>query len=202
MRSGDASTSNRCGNCLWQIMNFGMRNNGFWEDPSYPVNILVCRVIICHRTFKEAMESLRHNRIYLGQSTGHSCNHRPLARCVKLRIAHAPGCRERFPRPPRVSDPDMHHVACVTHVPWCMPWSLTIGFHWNRWRGKRSGHSWRIRNQQFYVSGKRPMLTLVWWCDQYHFPMQEHHGEHFSPLRVREDRGGEWYQNRKWIHSV
>ena len=41
-------------------------------------------------------------------------------------------CRERFPRhqlqmKPLVSDPDMHHGACVTHVPWCMSRSLTGG---------------------------------------------------------------------------
>ena len=30
--------------------------------------------------------------------------------------------------PPRVSDPDMHCGTCVTHVPWCMPGSLTLGF--------------------------------------------------------------------------
>ena len=34
-------------------------------------------------------------------------------------------CRERFPRhrlqrKPLVSDPDLHHGTCVTHVPWCM----------------------------------------------------------------------------------
>ena len=38
-------------------------------------------------------------------------------------------CRERFPRhrlqrKPLVSDPDMHHGTCVTHVPWCMSVSL------------------------------------------------------------------------------
>ena len=38
-------------------------------------------------------------------------------------------CRERFPRhrlqrKPLVSDPGMHHSACVTHVPWCMSGSL------------------------------------------------------------------------------
>ena len=26
---------------------------------------------------------------------------------------------------PRVSDPDMHHGTCVTHVQWCMPGSIT-----------------------------------------------------------------------------
>ena len=40
------------------------------------------------------------------------------------------GCRERFPRyrlqrKPPVSDPGMHHG--ITHVPWCMPGSLTRG---------------------------------------------------------------------------
>ena len=33
----------------------------------------------------------------------------------------------RFQRKPLVSDPDMHHGTCVTHVPWCMSGSLTCG---------------------------------------------------------------------------
>ena len=41
-----------------------------------------------------------------------------------------------FSPSPQVSDPDMHHGTCVTHVPWCMPGSLTSGFLWNRRRGK------------------------------------------------------------------
>ena len=41
-------------------------------------------------------------------------------------------CRERFTRhrlqrKPLVSDPDMLHGTCVTHVPWCMSGSLTRG---------------------------------------------------------------------------
>ena len=35
--------------------------------------------------------------------------------------------RRRFQRKPRVSDPEMHHGTCVTHVPWCMSGSLTRG---------------------------------------------------------------------------
>ena len=53
-----------------------------------------------------------------------------------------------FP-PPRVSDPDMHYGTCVTHVPWCMPGSLTSGFFWSRWRGKRFQHSRRVRTRNF-----------------------------------------------------
>ena len=68
-------------------------------------------------------------------------------------------CRERFPRhrqrKPVVSDPDMHHGTRVTHVQWCMSESLTRGG-----RKKRFRHSRRMRNPQFYVTGKRPMLIL------------------------------------------
>ena len=88
------------------------------------------------------------------------CSHNgPLARYVKLLVAHAPGMPGTFSASLRISDPDIHHGTCVTHVPWCMPGSLTSGFLWSRWRGKRSRHFRRMRNQQFYVSGKRPMAT-------------------------------------------
>ena len=43
--------------------------------------------------------------------------HGPLARYVKLRVAHAPGMPGTFSPPPRVSDPGMYHGTCVTHVP-------------------------------------------------------------------------------------
>ena len=81
----------------------------------------------------------------------------PLARYVKLWVAHALGMSGTFSQPQQVSDPDMHHGMCVTYVSWCMPGSLTSGFLWSRWRGKRFRHSRRMRNPQFYVSGKRPM---------------------------------------------
>ena len=85
----------------------------------------------------------------------------PLARYVKLRVVHAPGMPGMFSPPPLVSDPVMHHDTCVTHVLWCMPGSLTSGFLWLRWRGKHSRHSRRMRNPQFYVSGKRPMVATT-----------------------------------------
>ena len=66
-----------------------------------------------------------------------------------------------FSPPPPISDPDMHHATCVKHVLWCMPGSLTSGFLWSRWRGKRSRHSRRMRNLQFYVSGKRPIADVI-----------------------------------------
>ena len=52
--------------------------------------------------------------------------------------------------------------ACITHVPWCMPGSLTCGFLWSRWRGKRSWHSRCIRNPQFYVCEMRLMVYHAW----------------------------------------
>ena len=68
-----------------------------------------------------------------------------------------------FP-PPRVSDPDMHHGTCAMHVPWCMSGSLSSGFLWSRWWGKRSQHARRMRNPQFCVSGKRPIEIMACIC--------------------------------------
>ena len=59
--------------------------------------------------------------------TGHARSHGPLDRYIKLRVRMRRECREHFPR---VSDRDMHHGTCVTHMPWCMPESLTSGIFW------------------------------------------------------------------------
>ena len=87
----------------------------------------------------------------------------PLTRYLKLQVAHAPWMPRTFSPPPLVSDLGMHHDTCVTHVPWCMSGSLTRG-----WQGKRSRHSRRMRNPQFYVSGKRPVQSHLqaqaWFC--------------------------------------
>ena len=45
----------------------------------------------------------------------------------------------------------MRHACVVMHV----------GVANTRWRGKRSRHSWRMRNPQFYLSGKRPMRNRL-----------------------------------------
>ena len=95
----------------------------------------------------------------------HLVTHGPLTRYLKLRVAHAPGMPGTFSPPPRVTDTDMHHGTCLTHVSWCIPGSLSSGFLRSRWRGKRSRHSRRMRNQQFYVSCKRPIgVSLFSLC--------------------------------------
>ena len=89
-------------------------------------------------------------------------SHWPLTRYLKLLVALAPGMSGTFSPPSRVSDPYMHHDSCVKHVPWCMPGSVTSSFLWSRWRGKRSRHSQRMRNPQFYASGETPILVRFW----------------------------------------
>ena len=59
----------------------------------------------------------------------------PLVRYVKLWVAHVPRISGTFFPPPRVSHPDLHQGSSVTHVPWCMPGSLTSGFLWSQWWG-------------------------------------------------------------------
>ena len=81
----------------------------------------------------------------------------------KIAGAHARGMPGTFSPSPQVSDFDMHHGTCVTHVPWCMAGSLTSGFLWKRRRGKLSRLSRRMRNLQFYVSGKRPIEAETKW---------------------------------------
>ena len=44
-----------------------------------------------------------------------------------------------------------------------MPGSLTNGFLWSRWRGKRSRHSRHMRDPTFYVSDKRPLPQQAIW---------------------------------------
>ena len=64
-----------------------------------------------------------------------------------------------FPPPPRVNDPDMHHGTCVTHVPWCMPRSVTSGFLWSRRPGKAFPAFPARAQAAIYVSRQRPILS-------------------------------------------
>ena len=61
-------------------------------------------------------------------------------------------CRERSPS---------QRLQRKLHMPWCMTGSLTSC------KGKRSRHSRRMRNTQFYLSGKRPTVWTV-ICLPYH----------------------------------
>ena len=68
-----------------------------------------------------------------------------------------------FSPAPRVSDPDMHHGTCATHVPWCMPGSLTSGLLWIRPReGNVPGipGACATRNFTYLVGG--PWLQMAW----------------------------------------
>ena len=90
------------------------------------------------------MQSLHFTAVYWWLCTRLWFLHGPLARYVKLWVAHAPGMPGTFSPPPQVNDPDMHHGTCITHVPLCMPRSITSGFLWSRWQGKRFRHSRHI----------------------------------------------------------
>ena len=86
----------------------------------------------------------------------------PLARYAKLWVAYAQGMPGTFSPPTRVYYPDMHHGTCVTHVPWCIPGSLTSDFLWSRWRGKRSQHSRCMCNPHFTYLVRGPCITHGW----------------------------------------
>ena len=80
-------------------------------------------------------------------------------------------CRKRFPRrliqkKLLVSDLGMYHGTCVRHVPWFMLGSLTRG------SGESVSGSRRMRNTQFYVSGKWPMYLVCCICVYIYFWIQ------------------------------
>ena len=79
----------------------------------------------------------------------------------QLRIVRAPGMPRTFSLPPTsketTSKRSRHasrHVRDARAV-------MHVGIANPRWREKRSKHSRRMRNPQFYVSGKRPMPTVL-----------------------------------------
>ena len=102
-----------------------------------------------------------------------SC-HGPLARYVKLRVAHAPRMPGTFPPSLRVSDRDMHHGTCVTHVPQCMPGSLTSGFFWSRRWGEtfpafpvhaQEAHSLEMAWHGNAFLNRRKSNWIPKWCE-------------------------------------
>ena len=86
--------------------------------------------------------------------------HGPLTRYVKLQVAHAPGMPGTFSPPPTskeaVSKRSQHASRHVRHARAVMH----VGIANPRWRGKRSRHSRRMRNPQFYLFGKRPIIVV------------------------------------------
>ena len=90
----------------------------------------------------------------------HVCNG-PLARYVKLRVRMRRECRERFPRHRRWAIPTCITArASRTCRDACRDRQLSVSFEIGD-GGKRSRHSRRMRNLQFYVSGKRPMRISI-----------------------------------------
>ena len=86
-------------------------------------------------------------------------HHGPLARYVKLRVRMRRECRERFPRHRRWAIPTCITArASRTCRDACRDRQLSVSFEIGG-GGKRSQHSRRMRNLQFYVSGKRPMAV-------------------------------------------
>ena len=77
-----------------------------------------------------------------------------------MRVVHAPGMPGMFSPPPTSNETanwrSRHASRRVRHARAVMD----AGIANPRWRGKRSQHSRRKRNQQFYVSSKRPIVLV------------------------------------------
>ena len=128
-------------------------------SPIYTNNLSIkCRQDTTNRLHKPLTMDLPTNTSRSSHSSRIST---PWASCQirKIADAHAPGIPGTFSPSPQVSDPDMHHGTCVTHVPWCMPGSLYSSFLWNRRRGKTF---------PAFPAHAQPVFLRIW---------QEAHGE-------------------------
>ena len=110
-----------------------------------------------------------------------------LTHCKIRKIAgvHAPGMPGTFSPPPRVSDPDMHHCTCVTHVPWCMPGSLTSGFLWSQRQGENVPaipDACATRNFTYLVKGAWNILE--------------------SGPEVEQSQGGDSFHSKEYVNSI
>ena len=128
-----------------------------------------------------------------------SARHGPLARYVKLRVRMRRECRERFPRHRRWVIPTCITArASRTCRDACRDRQLSVSFEIGG-GGKRSRHSRRMRNLQFYVSGKRPMLgaLIVWWPASFwlQWTMAEGTVHTGSPAKFPTKPTEEWKKN-------
>ena len=132
----------------------GRPHRSFWSQPGIYRGI--------YQSLQAALQ--RHLMILSRGSWGHLISrvllgHGPLARYVKLRVAHAPGMPGTFSPPLPVSDPDMHHGTCITHMPRCMPGSLNVVFF------KVGGEE----NVPAFPAHVQPAILRIWqeahwWC--------------------------------------
>ena len=105
------------------------------------------------------------------EQTHRRVSHGPLARYVKLRVRMRRECRERFPRHRRWAIPTCITArASRTCRDACRDRQLSVSFEIGGGE-KRSRHSRRMRNLQFYVSGKRPMDVVIYLT---HLPLALH----------------------------
>ena len=112
--------------------------------------------------FKNHIDYHVYGRVNIHWQLIDSSRHGPLARYVKLRVRMRRECRERFPRHRRWAIPTCITArASRTCRDACRDRQLSVSFEIGG-GGKRSRHSRRMRNLQFYVSGKRPIVMFHW----------------------------------------
>ena len=134
--------------CLWSAKGF---THMLPPILLYIIQHILCFLLLLYSFFYPlASHWLRFPFTHLRRING------PLTRYAKLRVAHAPGIPGTFspPRPSKenASERSRHasqHVRRARAV-------MRVGIV--NMRGKRSWHSQRMRDPQFCVSGKRPMV--------------------------------------------
>ena len=95
----------------------------WYQNNAYQYQISRC----AQQLISSILDNDENCRCELKITTWASYQIRKIAGCACAGNAGNVFPRRRFQRKLLVSDPDMHHGTCVTHVPWCMSGSLTCG---------------------------------------------------------------------------
>ena len=141
----DYSPSGRTSYCSIDLVKF--RNNPIWIQ-SFPIALKFYRRLGNEATempvkFHSDTSIITSNlktwnfKRFCGMASYHLVNRGPQL-WASYQIRKIAGCActgnagnvcltRRLQRKPLVSDPDMHHGTCVTHVPWCLSGSLNCG---------------------------------------------------------------------------
>ena len=100
-----------------------VHNDGILFTLSNLWNVFIWRVLFLCRLWHALFVLVYHCDVI----TWASCQIRKIAGCTCTGCAGNVFPRGWLQRELLVSDPNMHHGTCVTHVPWCMSGSLNCG---------------------------------------------------------------------------
>ena len=137
---------------IWEFLGTGMPYHRLYDTvfANHVCLTFSCKATLHSRPPRRVVFLERFRCILNEASVYYPCIHGPLTRYVKMEC-WGRFSRHRLQMKPLVSDPGMHHGTCVTHVSWCISWSLNP-----RWRGNIPGIPGACATRNFTYLARGP----------------------------------------------